>query len=166
MFSHHDLMVDVTIDAPPNGDYTQAISAVFANGLAEIAPLLPSYWKGYATKNFLPATNEEPTASSEPASKPVNTLQNRGITAPVLKHSVNPQFSNTARALKYSGTVLVDLWITPDGKATRLSIADPTGAGLDEQALAAVEQYTFTPAMQNGKPVLVELKVKVNFQIF
>jgi protein TonB len=29
-----------------------------------------------------------------------------------------------------------------------------------------VRQYKFRPAMENGKPVLVELNVEVNFQIF
>jgi protein TonB len=38
--------------------------------------------------------------------------------------------------------------------------------GLDEKALEAVRQYKFKPAMENGKPVLVELNVEVNFQIF
>jgi protein TonB len=37
---------------------------------------------------------------------------------------------------------------------------------LDEQAVAAVSQYTFQPAMENGAPVVVELNVEVNFQIF
>ena len=36
----------------------------------------------------------------------------------------------------------------------------------DEKALEAVRQYKFKPAMENGKPVLVELNVEVNFQIF
>jgi protein TonB len=40
------------------------------------------------------------------------------------------------------------------------------GMGLDEKAVEAVKQYKFRPAMENGKPVLVELNVEVNFQIF
>jgi protein TonB len=42
----------------------------------------------------------------------------------------------------------------------------PAGLGLDEKALAAVQQYKFSPAMQDGKPVKVDLYVDVNFQIF
>ncbi len=38
--------------------------------------------------------------------------------------------------------------------------------GLDEKAVEAVQQYKFRPAMQNGKPVQVDLNVEVNFQIF
>ena len=40
------------------------------------------------------------------------------------------------------------------------------GMGLDEKAVAAVQQYRFKPATQNGKPVAVYLNVEVNFQIF
>ena len=38
--------------------------------------------------------------------------------------------------------------------------------GLDEKAVAAVKQYRFKPAMENGKPVTVEMNVEVTFQIF
>ena len=34
----------------------------------------------------------------------------------------------------------------------------------DDKAVRAVEQYKVAPATENGKPVLVELNVEVNFQ--
>jgi hypothetical protein len=40
------------------------------------------------------------------------------------------------------------------------------GMGLDEKAVEAVRQYKFKPALQNGKPVPVDLYIDVNFQIF
>jgi protein TonB len=40
------------------------------------------------------------------------------------------------------------------------------GLGLDEKAREAVKQYRFKPALENGRPVLVELNVDVTFQIF
>jgi protein TonB len=42
---------------------------------------------------------------------------------------------------------------------------EPTGLGLDEQALLAVSQYRFKPAMKDGKPVTVDLYGVVLFQI-
>jgi protein TonB len=38
--------------------------------------------------------------------------------------------------------------------------------GLDEKALEAVRQYRFRPAMENGKPVAVEMNVDVTFNIY
>jgi protein TonB len=79
---------------------------------------------------------------------------------------VDPKFSNAARATKYSGVVLVNLVLDAAGKPAHVQILRPTGLGLDEQAVAAVAQYAFQPAMENGSPVAVELNVEVNFQTF
>jgi protein TonB len=40
------------------------------------------------------------------------------------------------------------------------------GMGLDERAVEAVKQYKFKPAMENGRPVTVEMYIDVTFQIF
>ena len=50
----------------------------------------------------------------------------------------------------------------------RLSVGrdDFDRAAVAGKAVEAVKQYKFKPAMENGKPVLVELNVEVNFQIF
>jgi protein TonB len=40
------------------------------------------------------------------------------------------------------------------------------GMGLDEKAIEAVRQYRFRPAMKNGVPVPVEIKVEVNFRLY
>jgi protein TonB len=42
---------------------------------------------------------------------------------------------------------------------------DP-GYGLAANALAAVRQYKFKPATENGKPVTVDLSIEVEFQVF
>jgi hypothetical protein len=38
--------------------------------------------------------------------------------------------------------------------------------GLDAQALKAVKQYRFKPAMASGSPVPVMINVEINFQKF
>ena len=38
--------------------------------------------------------------------------------------------------------------------------------GLDDNAVASVKQYRFQPAQFQGKPVPVEIEVKVNFRIY
>jgi len=40
------------------------------------------------------------------------------------------------------------------------------GMGMDERAVEAVKQYKFKPAMENGRPVTVEMYIDVTFQIF
>ena len=55
---------------------------------------------------------------------------------------------------------------TPKRKDAEAAARERARMGLDEKAVEAVKQYRFKPAMENGKPVLVELNVEVNFQIF
>ena len=45
-------------------------------------------------------------------------------------------------------------------------VVQGVGMGLDEKAIAAVKQYRFKPAMEGGKPVVVEVNVEVDFHIF
>ncbi|NYF80673.1 energy transducer TonB [Granulicella arctica] len=89
-----------------------------------------------------------------------------GVSAPVLVYSVEPEFSEEARKAKVAGNVLVNLWVDTSGRPTHVRVIRGVGMGLDEKAREAVLQYKFKPALENGKPVLVELNVEVNFQIF
>jgi len=74
-----------------------------------------------------------------------------GVSAPQVLYQPEPEFSEEARKAKVSGNVRVLRGI---------------GLGLDEKAIDAVRRYKFKPAMENGKPVVVEMQVEVNFQIF
>jgi periplasmic protein TonB len=89
-----------------------------------------------------------------------------GVSAPVLIFSVEPEFSEEARKAKVAGNVLVNLWVDTNGNPSHVHVIRGVGMGLDEKAMEAVRQYKFKPAMENGRPVLVELNVEVNFQIF
>jgi len=89
-----------------------------------------------------------------------------GISAPSVLHQVEPEFSEEARKAKFSGNVEVYLWVDEQGNPSHVRVARGVGMGLDEKAVEAVRQYKFKPAMQNGKPVKVDLYIDVNFQIF
>ena len=89
-----------------------------------------------------------------------------GVSAPVVLFAPEPEFSEEARKAKVSGNVLVYLQVDTSGHPTHVRVLRGIGLGLDEKALAAVRAYKFKPAMENGKPVAVEMNVEVNFQIF
>ena len=88
------------------------------------------------------------------------------VRAPVLTYQVDPEFSEEARKAKFSGNVQVALIVDANGMPTHVRVERGVGMGLDEKAVEAVRQYKFKPAMENGKPVPVELYIEVNFQIF
>ena len=160
---HKDERLHIEIVTPPGGDYTAVLDAVFADGIAQLAPNLPDAWQLYARQHHLsPAT---PTSAKQDSTSNPKRVGG-GITPPRLLHNVDPEFNNAARQLRYSGNSIINLWVGPDGVPTHLSIVRPTGLGLDERAIEAVQKYTFSPATENGQPVTVEINVEVNFQIF
>jgi len=88
------------------------------------------------------------------------------VKPPSVLVQVDPEFSEEARKAKFSGNVQVYLWVDEQGNPSHVRVVRGVGMGLDEKAVEAVRQYKFKPAMQNGKPVKVDLYIDVNFQIF
>jgi protein TonB len=85
---------------------------------------------------------------------------------PSVIFQVDPEFSEEARKAKFSGNVQVYLVVDANGNPSHVRVVRGVGMGLDEKAVEAVRQYKFKPAMNNGKPVAVDLYIDVNFQIF
>ncbi len=161
----------IEVIAPPGSDLTQAREHIFANDLSELYPQLPSYWRPYVKQHLLisdPQTPANPNAAKPPATVISQAPKHIGATVkpPVVISQVDPAFSPAARAEHFSGFVTIYLWVNEDGAPSHFQIAKPAGLGLDEQALAAVAQYKFRPATQDGKPVKVDLYIDVNFQMF
>ncbi len=88
------------------------------------------------------------------------------IRPPEIIRQVEPEYSEEARAAKAAGNVQVGLIVDRQGRPTNVHVIQGVGMGLDEEALDAVKQYRFKPATEKGKPVSVDMKVEVNFQIF
>ena len=88
------------------------------------------------------------------------------VSAPVVLFAPEPMFSEEARKAKVGGTVVVYLQVDTNGRPMHERVLRGIGLGLDEKALEAVRQYRFKPAMENGKPVAVEMDVEVTFSIY
>jgi TonB family protein len=167
--------ISIEVQPPADGDFGKALTKIFAPDLVSLAPAMPFYWQYYA-RNYLVASKGQtkPSETAAAAANPTgavatgNTAPSHvgsGIKRPTVTHQQEPEFSDAARLLKYSGIVEVYLWVLPDGTPSQFSIVKPAGLGLDEQALHAVSKYRFKPATKDGKPVTVDLYVAVNFQI-
>ena len=88
-----------------------------------------------------------------------------GVSAPVLIHKVEPEYSEQARAAKYRGTVLLYVEVSPDGTPTNIRVQRSLGLGLDEKAVECVKQWRFKPGEKDGKPVTVAATIEVNFRL-
>ena len=88
-----------------------------------------------------------------------------GVTAPMLIHKTEPEYTEAAKEAKYQGTVLLYVEITPEGKATNIRVLRRLGLGLDEAAIEAVKKWQFKPGMKDGSPVTVQAQIEVNFRL-
>jgi TonB family protein len=90
-----------------------------------------------------------------------------GITPPRVVSKVDPAYSESAREIHYTGTVLLSLVVMPDGAPVNVQILLPLGAGLDEKAVEAVNQWRFQPGTRksDGQPIAVQAQVELNFRL-
>ena len=90
-----------------------------------------------------------------------------GVSAPVLIHWADPQFTPEARNAKYQGFCIVSIIVDVNGNPQSPRVVRPLGMGLDEEALKAVKQFRFKPALKDGKtPVPVMITTEVNFRLY
>ena len=85
---------------------------------------------------------------------------------PKVIFDVNPEFSEEASRKNISGDVLVGLHVGLDGVPTHVHVIRGVGHGLNEEAVKAVSQYRFKPAIKDGQPIECELTIEINFTIF
>jgi TonB family protein len=88
-----------------------------------------------------------------------------GVSAPVLLHKVEPEYSEEARKAKFQGTVVLYVVVDDKGTPQQLKVVRPLGLGLDEKAIEAVQKWKFRPGYLNGKAVSVAATIEVNFRL-
>ncbi len=88
-----------------------------------------------------------------------------GVSAPVVIHSVEPEFTAEARSANFQGSVTIQLIVDSAGNPQNVRVTRHLGMGLDEKAIEAVRQYRFKPAMYEGHPVAVQIVVDVDFHL-
>ena len=91
-----------------------------------------------------------------------------GVSAPVVIHSVDPEFSDEARRAKYQGVCIVELIVDAQGNPQNPHVTRALGMGLDEKAIDAIKQFKFKPAYDrnNKKAVAVMVSIEINFRLY
>jgi TonB family protein len=88
-----------------------------------------------------------------------------GVEPPRLIREVRPNYTEEGRRRRLGGEVDLEVVVARDGRTTNIRVVRGLGAGLDEQAVAAVRQWRFSPARRNGVPVDVIVDVSVEFTL-
>jgi len=80
---------------------------------------------------------------------------------------VKPRYTPDGMRQKLQGTVTVDVIIGTDGTVTkaRIQVSLDKATGLDEAALTAARQSTFTPGTLQGQPVPVHTFLVLEFRL-
>jgi len=60
---------------------------------------------------------------------------------------------------------MLSMVVDATGTPTNIHVVRPLGLGLDEQAILAVQQWTFKPGTKNGVPVAVQAQIEVTFRL-
>jgi TonB family protein len=88
------------------------------------------------------------------------------IRPPKAIYTPDPEYSERGRKAKLNGKVMLRIEIRDDGTVGRACVIRPLALGLDDNALAAVRHWRFSPALQNDRPVPVQADVETNFRLY
>jgi protein TonB len=86
------------------------------------------------------------------------------IQPPKLLRRVEPTYPDIAVNARVEGTVILEAIIDHDGAVQSVKVLRSVSL-LDKAAVAAVEQWRYSPTILNGKPVPVILTVVISFKI-
>jgi len=86
------------------------------------------------------------------------------VTPPTVVHHVDAVYPPSALASREHSDVVLTLTVDADGHVSKVDVAQSSGAAdLDEAAVVAARQWTFTPAMRDGNAVASRIKVPFHF---
>ena len=84
---------------------------------------------------------------------------NGGMSPPTVLKSTLALYTDEARAHGVEGTVTVEAVMGEDGRIIKVRVLKGLGFGLDENALASVQEWAFSPATKMVRPYPPSLKL-------
>lgn len=84
--------------------------------------------------------------------------------APIVATQVPPQYPEQSKKAGVQGTVLLHVFIDPQGRLCWIRVVRGVSA-LTPSAIDAVKQYEFKPATHNGFPVGAWMDIPVEFKL-
>ncbi|GAC1418775.1 MAG: hypothetical protein NVSMB62_10840 [Acidobacteriaceae bacterium] len=120
--------------------------------IAFVLASVPAHSRAQDAAATAPA-DTAPAAASQPQPKRVGGP----VSAPTLVRAVRmPGLS------RMESELVLNLWVDAEGVPSHIRILQGGDLAQNEKIIAAVRQYRFKPATENGKPVLVEMNLEVS----
>jgi protein TonB len=110
-----------------------------------------------------------PPANTDSHEKPSKVFRagRDGIAPASCTYMPNPPYTKEARKAKFSGVVVVDATIMPDGKLEQLIILKSPGLGLDESVVRTLKKWKCNPVIgPDGTAVPALVALQVNFRLY
>jgi TonB family protein len=101
-----------------------------------------------------------------PGAPPSARARVKGTGVPSCTYCPPPQYSSAARRAKFAGNVVLDVTVSEDGRATDARVLKGAPFGLNEQAIRAVNEWIFKPAISDGMPVAVHVPIEMTFRLY
>ena len=107
------------------------------------------------------------TAPARSVSAPAcgNTVVGGNIKPPMKLKDVRPRFKQAWVDASQEGSVLLQALIGTDGRVKNVEVVSPVQADMEEEAIAAVSQWEFSPTYLNCQAIDVRMFVTVSFKI-
>jgi TonB family protein len=103
-------------------------------------------------------------ASSQDVRIAQQTIPN-AVIPPRISAQTVAEYTVGAYRDKIEGSVIVQAQFDVDGTFTVLKVVQGLGYGLNENALAALQHWHFSPAMKNGERVSVIAEIEIPFKL-
>jgi TonB family protein len=87
------------------------------------------------------------------------------ITHPKVIKKVNPKYPDEARKARIMGQVVVEAVIDETGAVGDIEVVESPDELLSKAAVEAIRQWTFAPALCDGRPVGVYYDLTINFRL-
>ena len=90
-----------------------------------------------------------------------------GVALPVLVDEVKPRYTPAAKAERITGSVWLSALVDRHGRVGAVEVTQSLDArlGLDDQAVAALRQWRFSPGTRFGAPVPVRVDVEMTYSL-
>jgi TonB family protein len=136
-----------------------ALDKIFAQGIDDkFRAKLPEYWQLYF--------NAQAAGVDFPPVDP-GVFRPSGVdTQAKVLTPIAPQSNEYAQNNGIVGRAIYRVVVGTDGSPREIAVVRPIGFGLDENAVAAIEKASFSPAAKAGKPVPEAVELAVLFRIY
>jgi TonB family protein len=91
--------------------------------------------------------------------------QQHQTSAPRVIHQIAPDYPADTPIPAVPPKVILNLMVSPNGKAYGISVKRSAGKAFDQQGIDAVKHWRFTPARHNGQAVFVLIDLEVAFPL-